>query len=111
MASYLLDSEVELTRMEGDDSEVEIIVSNVLDITGASCVFEIKDRDGELLLSKETGGSGIEITGQNIKVTLVPADTDGKSGRHRYEFKLITSTGKVYRILRGYFEILKKTVD
>jgi hypothetical protein len=110
MASYLLDSEVDLTRMEGDDSEVEIIVADVLDITGATVVFEIKDRDGDVLIQKTTS-SGIVITDQNIKVTLVPADSNGKSGRHRYEFKLTTAGGKVYRILRGYFEFIPKTVE
>jgi hypothetical protein len=110
MASYLLDSEVDMTRMEGDDSEVEIIVSDVLDITGATVVFEIKDRDGELLIHKTTD-SGIDITDQNIKVTLEPEDSDGHAGRHRYEFKLTTATGKVYRILRGYFEIMEKIVE
>jgi hypothetical protein len=112
MASYLLDSEVDFTRMEGDDSDVEITISNDLNITGSSCKFEIQNRDKEVLITKESANPGeIIITGQTIKVILVPADTDGKSGTHRYEFKLLTADGKTYRICRGDFFILQKIVD
>lgn len=111
MASYLLDSEIDLVRMEGDDSDVEITIDESLSIAGSDVTFEIHDRNGDAIISKTNAvGGGITIAGQTITVTLLPADSTGYAGVHRYEFKIVTDLGKTYRICRGTFEFLEKTV-
>ena len=94
MATYLIKSEKHFTRQEGDSADVEIIVPEIIDMGNYDAHFVAVD---------------ISIQGQRITIPILPADTKGKTGKHRWELQ-INSTENIYTIGRGFFYIVSELI-
>jgi hypothetical protein len=109
MAAYIIKSEIKITRQEGDDSEIVIIVPDILSLNSSTAKFQVKSQCG--LIFQRASGDGITINGQTISIILVPANTKGKSGKYRWELEITTGTGKIITIGRGDFVIEKELIS
>lgn len=107
MTTYLTKTNKALTRQEGDNASIVFIVPDILPLTGRTATFKAVDSRNRTTLSK-TFGSGLSISGQQISITLLPDDTKGHAGSHRWELEL--STPQVITIARGSLTIIPEII-
>ena len=107
MATYLIKSEKHFTRQEGDSADVEIIVPEIIDMSNYDARFVVKENNLRTIMDKKAGD--ISIQGQRITIPILPADTKGKTGKHRWELQ-INSTENIYTIGRGFFYIVSELI-
>ena len=106
MATYLIEEEAVITRQEGDIADVEITVPSELPLDGHGVTFQVKAAGGRVLINKKDTTNTLTITDQDIYIPLLPADTRGKDGVHRWELQVDTEDGPI-TIGRGDFRIIK----
>lgn len=106
MATLLIKSEKQITRQEGDDSDIVFTVPGIFPLTDSTVEFSIFQA-GRKIIRKLT--SDVDITDQVITVPLLASDTKGKSGSHRWELQ-ITRGGKITTIGKGSFNILAELI-
>lgn len=104
MTTYNIQKEITITRQEGDSSDLSINVPEILDITGATAIFQVRSMVDKIILSKS-----IIPQGQQINCLFNPQDTEGKAGIHRWELELIWGERHI-TIGRGNFEIIKQLI-
>ena len=107
MPTYLIKSEITITRQEGDVADVTITVPSVLDMTNRTPRFQVRDAAGKRLIDKTV--PDVVVTEQVIFVPLLPADTAGKPGKHRWELEVTDTNGPV-TIGRGDFNVVKQLI-
>jgi hypothetical protein len=113
MATYLIESEIALTRQEGDNCDIQFKdVPIELNLTGASAKFEVKRKlKTDTPIITKTVGSGITISGQDITISLLPVDTKGNSGRWRWELQITLADLSIITIGRGCLNITPELID
>jgi len=104
MASYLITQEITITRQEGDTADIEFTVPDVLDITNATVIFQIRNAKNTILYN----AAPVPVA-QDITVPLLPATTKGYSGRHRWELQ-VNISGAIITIGKGDFVILPEQI-
>ena len=109
MVTYNIARGIALRRQEGDSSDLKVIVPTLLDMTGATARFQVKDSAGRLLIDKSTLQSTVSLEGQTIYMRFAPADSNRRAGVYRWEL-VVTIAGNIYTIARGSFEIIKELI-
>ena len=107
MATYLIAREITITRQEGDVADIVITVPAALSMTARTPVFQVRDTSNRAIINKTT--PAITVQAQVINIPLLPADTKGKPGKHRWELQVTDTNGPV-TIGRGNFEIIKEII-
>lgn len=106
MNTYRIKEEKSIVRQEGDNASIIIIVSNELLLTGYDIAFRVENKQGISVMSKTSIAGTLTVLNQQITIPLLPVDTLGHSGVHRWELEL-TSPLKI-TIGRGTFTIVPK---
>ncbi len=110
MAAYMVKAPTPIERMEGDDSEIEILVPTAFDMAGRTVRMQVRSTTGDLLFAKSTTtGGGITLAGQMIKITILPADTLHKHGSHLWEMEVQNEADGIVTIANGPFKIRRQT--
>jgi hypothetical protein len=110
MTTYIVAEEITITRQEGDHADVTIVVPASLSMVSATAKFQVNSAKGTLIFLKSSATTGLDINAQTITVTILPADTKGKSGTHRWELEITNSASKIITAGRGDFEIIKEEI-
>lgn len=102
------DHVLRVTVLDNDDQPV--------DITGATIRWQLAGRVGSTspLVSKATGGQGVEITDAEngvFEVTLDSADTDGLNGTYYHEAELVDAQGKKQTVMVGEITIVRVLIQ
>lgn len=107
MPTYLIKSDITITRQEGDVADIVITVPVLLSMTGKTAKFSVFDTNNKAIIAKTTGT--LTIDGQVITIQLLPADTLRKAGKHRWELEVVDANGPI-TIGRGPFVIVKTDI-
>lgn len=85
---------------------------NVVDLTGATCIFSVKETKGStsLALQKSTAVSGEGMIGSADQgeafFFIEPSDTVGlETGQYVYDVQVILADGKQYTAVEGYLNL------
>ena len=109
MATYTVKAPTPIERMEGDNSDIEILVPTAFPMAGRTVRLQVRATNGDLLFAKSTAsGGGITLAGQLIKITILPADTLRKSGSHLWELETQNTADGIVTIANGPFTIKKQ---
>lgn len=103
MPTFIVRKETTITRQEGDVADVVFVVPKVLSMTGRTARFGVFNSAGTAIFEHETPDP-ITIASQTITVPLLPVDTTGHSGSHRWELEVNDDDGPI-TIGRGTFII------
>jgi hypothetical protein len=95
MATYLVRAQKTITRHEGDIADISFIVPEILSLTGYGVRFHVKDSSGRSIMRKDTADGTITVAGQTANIALLPADTKGKAGTHKWEAELYNQSGPI----------------
>jgi hypothetical protein len=95
-----------LTIKENNNATIISIVRDGLgviqNISGWTFVFKVIDSTGSTVFQKSSAGSGevtiIDAPTGKVNVFILPADTNNKTGTHKYEFKGTDSSGNQYTL-------------
>lgn len=104
MSTYLIAAEKTITRQEGDDADIVIIIPDEFSMTGATVIFQVEDTKGNVIFTK-TPTPALQI----ITITLAAGDTKGKYGNKRWELQ-VTKDSKITTLGRGDFIIVKEMI-
>ena len=109
MATVNRGRDIDLTRQEGDDSDVVFIVpAEALTLTvDTTAIFQVKSIKEVIQFTKS---STINITSQTITIPFIPSDTKGKSGNHRWELQVTDDSFVIKTIGGGMFRIRKELI-
>jgi len=105
--SYIIKNEIEIRRQEGDTGNITIIIPEQIDLDGMVPILHVVDRKLNTIFKKED--SDWSINDQTISCSLLPTDTRGKSGNHKWELQL-QSLNEVITVGRGNFLIIKEII-
>ena len=109
MATYTVKAPTPIERMEGDNSDIEILAPAIFPMEGRTVYMQVRATNGDLLLAKSTlTGGGIALAGQLITVTILPTDTLRKSGSHLWELEAHNEADGVVTLANGPFKIKKQ---
>jgi len=106
MATYIVATEITITRKEGNLADIAFTVPDIFSLTGKTVKFAVEDINGSSIMLKE--GADVTIAGQLITIPLLPADTDNHAGKHRWEMNAYDAELQPITIGRGVFVIDKK---
>lgn len=110
MATYLIGSEIHISRQEGDTADIVLVVPSVLDLSNFTEVkFQVKNAT-KTIISKSLTGTTISVSDQTITIPLLTTDTKSKPGVHRWELEISNDTPEVITIARGNFTIVKEII-
>lgn len=71
--------------------------------------FQARNVPGDVaLISKKLSLGEITLTSRTVKITFLPADTTGKSGRHVYEVDFVNASSQPFATIGGTFIINKQ---
>ncbi len=107
MTTYKIKKEFTIQRQEGDHASVIFVVPDILSLNGRTATFKVANSQRKIILSK-TVGKGLTISGQQISIPLLPADTKGHSGSHKWELEL--SSPEIITIGKGSFIITPEII-
>lgn len=108
MTTYIIKADITIIRQEGDQADIQILVPDVLSLTGATIKFAVKTNGGRTVLYKNT--DDMTIVGQLITIPLEPEDTKNKAGSHRWEIEISNSDIAPVTIGRGDFILVKELI-
>ena len=104
MSTYLIQSEIDITRQEGDDADIVFNVPAEFSLTDATVIFQVQTSKGTLIFEK-TPTPSLQV----ITITIDAVDTKGYVGTKRWELQ-VTRSGKITTIGRGDFIIVKELI-
>lgn len=108
MATYLIETEIDIRRQEGDDADIVIEAPPFFDISGASVRFKVKGADG-IIFAKDT--IDCTILNQILSIPIAPIDTRGKAGKYRWELQFNKpATFGTVTAGRGNFTIIAEQI-
>lgn len=90
----------------GETKTITVTATNeqtgaLLDFSGATIVWKVK-QGSTTILTKQTGGSGISVTGTGIfTITIDTGDTTSLSGNYPHECRATLADGTVATLLVG----------
>jgi hypothetical protein len=111
MATFLIKKEYKITRQEGDDCDVVLVLPSILPINiNTNYTFTVTGsiQSSNKVLFKKLNAN-MTISGLNITIPINAADTKNKVGISRWEFQIETN-GKIITVGRGDFEIIKEII-
>jgi len=103
MATYLISAEKTITRQEGDDADIVMIIPAEFDMTDATVMFQVFS--GGVAFIEKTPTPVLQV----ITVTLDAVDTKGYKGTKRWELQ-VTKAGKITTLGKGDFVIVKELI-
>jgi len=109
MSTYLISEEVNITRQEGDTADIVITVPSTITLSDFTEIKMQVKNGNNLMMGKTLSGETITVNGQTITIPLLTTDTKNKSGLHRWELEL-SSTTQTITIARGNFTIIKEII-
>lgn len=95
MPTYLVKSAKQIIRHEGDFADVAFTVPAALSLAAYDVRFVVKDNAGRTIMRKDTADGSITVASQEVMIPLLPADTKGKSGTHKWEAEVYDADGPV----------------
>jgi hypothetical protein len=105
MTTYKIAKDITIERQEGDTGNIEIHISPVFDLTDKLIRFHVYSSSARLILKKEN--ADFVRNEQVITCQLTEADTQRKSGKHRWELEIRNTDGSNITTLgRGAFIII-----
>jgi len=113
MATYLISSEITITRQEGDTADIVFTGpgASVIDFTNYTEVtFAVKTNGQTAVFEKSISEGTISKNEQVITIPLLSADTKGKAGTHRWEMQISNATPEIITIGKGRFVITSEII-
>lgn len=122
--TYLIDTEIELVRQEGDTASIEFLnyIEGGLDLTGYTIKFQAF-KNGVVAIDKTTEDGTIIVEdilddgiliGQDIYIPLISTDTIGLSGILPFEIEVSkdvnTVNESIITIGKGSLRIIKQKI-
>ena len=111
--TYLIAEEKEIKRQEGNSASLTFIIPKPeeggFDIAPFNVLFEVRDRHGNEVFTKDNTHWIKSLDTNVIHCKLKPADTEDKSGIHRWYLKLYNSQDS-WDIGRGNFRITSRYI-
>jgi hypothetical protein len=107
MEYIIKDFEIE-RRIAGTSIEIVLNFPAILPLSDVTAV-KFGLFDSQYLLVELALGNGITITGQELKIKILPTITEGKEGFCDFEIRLTKPSGKVAG--RGIVHIVKSLFD
>lgn len=90
----------------GDTKDIVVTMSDSANIDGSTVKWGLKKSVKDtMLVSKNTGGLGITVSGTAFTVRLNPSDTLGLSGRYYHEAEVTDVLGNVSTVTVGHITI------
>ena len=114
MSKFLIAEEINLNCQEGDTFTETFTIPSAINMDNFTTVkFQVKRRldDTEILIDKQTGGSGITVSSQDITISFTSDDTAGLPGRYFWEMQIENATPQVIKICKGYFLIKNQLIN
>lgn len=108
MAAYLIKEDFEITRQQGDISEIVFVVQNTLLLTGMTVKFSVYDSKGVAKITK-VSPTTITVVAQTITIPLLKADTETINGALYWEMEL-TDANRRITIGKGRFNVVKTLI-
>jgi hypothetical protein len=94
---------------EGNVADIELDMDDNFPMDGVKVTFEVRDMAGRLVIQKRSNpGDGITITGQNILITLLSADTRRRAGKYDYEIDFLNLASDPFATIGGSFTISRE---
>ena len=110
MATFLIGSEININRQEGDTADIVFTMPTILDLSlFAEVKFQVKNAT-KSVFTKSLTDNTITVNGQTITIPLLVADTTNKAGTHRWELEISNDTPEVITIAKGNFTIIKQII-
>lgn len=120
--AYIVSKEIAITRHEGDTSEIQIIVPDVLPMSNfTEVIFQARENlvesgkiikgAGSLVFEKKKSTGGILVDGQSIRIIIDSIDTKGKSGNHSWELEISNDDPEIITIGKGIFKITREIIN
>jgi hypothetical protein len=110
MATYLIGSETEIKRQEGDTGDIIITMPESLSMTPyTQTKFQVKNLSGTVIINKSVSAGTITVSGQTITIPLLTTDTKGYAGQYRWELEISNST-EVITVAKGVFIIVEEII-
>jgi hypothetical protein len=108
MATYLPGKPFKITRHEGDTADIVFTVTSSINLAGMDVLFQVRNAYNDLVFSKSSAaGGGMVVDGQVVRVSLLPVDTTGFPGTHKWELQ-VSSSIRVQTLVNGPFIINKE---
>ena len=107
MQSYIVETEQDITRQEGDTGSIQFTIPVVLNPASYTILFKVFTRNGTVVFTK-ADAAWTRAT-QTITAYLAAVDTKGYEGNHRWELQFSSAT-EVITVGKGCFKILKEEI-
>jgi hypothetical protein len=95
MPTFLVERPITITRQEGDLADIVFTIPAILDTADYGIRFSVKDDKGRTVLKKDTAENDITVQYQKVTIPLLPADTKGKPGNHKWEVEIYKDNGPI----------------
>jgi hypothetical protein len=109
MPTYLVERAIAITRQEGDLADIIFTIPDVLSTTDYDVRFLVKGNNGRTIVKKDTASDDIIVSEQTVTIPILPSDTKGKPGNHKWELELYKSDGPI-TIGYGMFSITPELI-
>lgn len=110
MATFIIGSEINISRQEGDTADIVFTVPSILNLDLFTEVkFQVKNAT-KTIFSKSLTDNNLTVLSQTITIPLAVADTANKTGTHRWELEISNDTPEVITIAKGNFTIIKQSI-
>jgi hypothetical protein len=103
------------TMFAGDTKQIRVTITDSagdpVTLAGATVKYKISARiRGEILVAKQTGGSGITVSSNVATISLAPADTQSLSGAFFHELEVTDTFGNVSTVFQDTINISKDLI-
>jgi hypothetical protein len=110
MSTYIISSEIQLIRQEGDTSDIVFVVPDVLSLTTFTEIKFSVFRNSSVIIEKLLSDGSISVLSQTITIDLLPDDTKGYSGDYKWELEISNLTPTIITIGRGMFTLIAEQI-
>jgi hypothetical protein len=95
MPTYLVERPITITRQEGDLADIVFTIPAILNPADYGIRLSVKDDKGRTVLKMDTAANDITVQDQMVTIPLLPADTKGKPGNHKWEVEIYKDDGPI----------------
>ena len=91
---------------EGNLADIELEMDALFPMTDVNVTMQVRDSSGNVIIAKSSYEEDeIDITGQDITITLDPDDTKGHPGLHDYEIDFLNDEDEPFATIGGKFTV------
>ena len=91
---------------EGNLADIELEMDSLFPMTDVNVTMQVRDSAGNVIIAKSSYEQDeIDISGQDITITLLPEDTTGHPGLHDYEIDFLNDDDEPFATIGGKFYI------